>query len=373
MNIVFLSNYFSHHQKPMSDALAKRGSYHFVATKEMTGERRALGWGKTPEPDYVCHYASEPERADEIIAGADVVITGSAPESLVQGCISRGQLVFRYSERPLKNGPEPLKYLPRLIRWHLRNPAGKKIYLLCASGFTAGDYARFGLFRGKAYRWGYFPEMKEYADVPQLLEQKTKASILWVGRFLDWKHPDDAIAVAGRLKAAGYSFDMNLIGGGPMEETLREMIHREGLEDRVHLLGTMTPEMVRAHMEKTEIFLFTSDRREGWGAVLNEAMNSGCGVVASDAIGSVPYLLRDGENGLVYRSGDVDGLTEKTEHLLADPEVSRKLGMQAYHTIREQWNAETAAERLVNLARGVLGGDMYPDLYPEGPCSKERN
>ena len=49
-------------------------------------------------------------------------------------------------------------------------------------------------------------------------------------------------------------------------------------------------------MEKSEIFLFTSDKGEGWGAVLNESMNSACAVVASHAIGSVPFLLKDGEN-----------------------------------------------------------------------------
>ena len=57
-------------------------------------------------------------------------------------------------------------------------------------------------------------------------------------------------------------------------------------------------------MEKTGIFLFTSDRQEGWGAVLNEAMNSGCAVVASHLIGAVPFLKKKKKNGLVYSSGD---------------------------------------------------------------------
>lgn len=46
---------------------------------------------------------------------------------------------------------------------------------------------------------------------------------------------------------------------------------------------------VRSYMEKADIYLFTSDFNEGWGAVLNESMNSGCAVVASHAIGSVPF------------------------------------------------------------------------------------
>jgi glycosyltransferase involved in cell wall biosynthesis len=61
----------------------------------------------------------------------------------------------------------------------------------------------------------------------------------------------------------------------------------------------MAPEAVRDHMEAADIFLFTSDFNEGWGAVLNESMNSACAVVASHAIGSVPFLLKDGENGFI--------------------------------------------------------------------------
>ena len=371
LKLVFISNYFSHHQKPLSDGLAGRCDYSFVEMMEMTEERKNMGWGMDIVPGYVCSYAATPGAALERIAQADVVIVGNAPSWILRDCLQRGQTVLRYSERPLKNGVEPLKYLPRLIKWHYQNPSRKPIYLLCASAYTAQDYAGFGLFRRKAYRWGYCPEVKEYEDLQQLLAGKKKASILWAGRFLDWKHPDDAIALAARLKAAGYSFDMNLIGGGAMERTLWEMIRAKGLEECVHLLGTMTPEQVRSHMEKAEIFLFTSDRHEGWGAVVNEAMNSGCCVVACEAAGSVPYLVSNGRNGLTYRFGDEDGLYEQVRKALDTEGMTTRLGAKAYETMANHWNGETAAERLVALVRSVLAGEKYPDLYPDGPCSKE--
>lgn len=371
LKLVFVSNFFSHHQKPLSDELAKRCSYSFVEMSQMTEERKNMGWGMGLVPAYVCNYTDTPETALGIIARADAVVVGNVPPRMIRDCLGRNQIILRYSERPLKKGPEPLKYLPRLIKWHGQNPPGKRIYMLCASAYTARDYAAFGLFRGKAYRWGYFPEVKEYADLTWLPDQKIKASILWVGRFLDWKHPDDAVAVAARLKADGYNFEMNLIGSGPMEQALREMILRESLEDCVHLLGTMTPDQVRAHMEKTEIFLFTSDRREGWGAVLNEAMNSGCCVVACDAAGSVPYLVKNGENGLTYRFGDGDGLYEQVRKALDTEGMTTRLGAKAYDTMVGSWNGENAAERLITLVRSLLAGEKHPELYPDGPCSKE--
>jgi hypothetical protein len=133
MNVVFLSNYFSHHQKFLSDALANRCGYTFVNTVEMARDRQAMGWAVESEPEYLCSYSQDPERVKSAIEKADVIIAGVAPRHLIRECVRRGKLIFRYSERPLKEGPEPLKYLPRLIRWHTWNPPGRPIYLLCAS------------------------------------------------------------------------------------------------------------------------------------------------------------------------------------------------------------------------------------------------
>lgn len=369
MKVVFISNYLSHHQRPMSDALAALCQYTFIATSQMPEERLAMGWSDDNLPEYVCCYDREPQRAEACLKEADVVIAGSAPEKLVQSCIRRNQLVLRYAERPLKHGLEPLKFLPRFVKWHLQNPAHRPIYMLCASAYTAGDYARFGLFRGKTLKWGYFPEVRQYEDFASLLERKKKHSILWAGRFLDWKHPDDAVRLAARLRGAGIDFEMTIIGSGEMESMLGEMIIREQLQDRVHMPGAMKPDAVRAVMEQTEVFLFTSDRREGWGAVLNEAMNSGCAVVASDAIGAVPYLLRDGENGCIYRSGDINDLCDKVRCLLADQEKCFRLGEAAYRTMAGCWNADSAARRLIGLAENLMKGKNPAGLYEDGPCT----
>jgi glycosyltransferase involved in cell wall biosynthesis len=202
------------------------------------------------------------------------------------------------------------------------------------------------------------------------MNKKNRHTLMWCGRFLDWKHPDDAIFVARKLKADGYSFQLKFVGTGDMEEKLKDLVEENDLSDCVIFLGSMKPEQVREHMEEAGIYLFTSDYREGWGAVLNESMNSGCAVVASHAIGSVPFLLRDGENGYVYRSNDKDMLYEKVKYLLNHPEEQIRLGEAAYETMSTVWNAPVSAERLMGLLRRVMAGDTAPDIFDDGPCSK---
>lgn len=375
MNIVFLSNYFNHHQQPISEALSSLPGvdYHFIATMPMPAQRKKLGYHMDELPAYVCSAWRSSEDWNwglSLLVSADVVIAGSAPERLVRFCIRRNKTIFRYSERPLKKGFQCWRYPDRFLRWNWRNPFWKPIYMLCASAYTASDYKKFGLFKNKIYKWGYFSETKRYSDIGALMAAKDPTEILWCGRFLDWKHPDDALRVARELKKKGCRFHMNFIGAGVMEQQLNSLIQEYRLEDCVTLLGKMTPEQVRSHMEKAGIYLFTSDRQEGWGAVLNESMNSGCAVIASHAIGSVPYLLKDGENGMVYESGDVEMLCEKVKFLLDRPEEQKRLGMAAYRTITETWNAETAAERVLCLSENLLLGKTRKILFSSGPCSK---
>lgn len=132
---------------------------------------------------------------------------------------------------------------------------------------------------------------------------------------MDWKHPDDAIKVAKLLKDSGYDFHLDMVGTGEMENTLKSMADSMNLNDYVTFTGPVQSDKVRGFMERAGIFLFTSDRQEGWGAVLNESMNSGCAVVASHAIGSVPFLMKNKANGLIYPSGKIEKMFEKVKYL----------------------------------------------------------
>lgn len=349
------------------------GNFHFIQTTKMSQERQKLGYGASL-PDFVVEsYKSEEtySRCLELINEADALIVGSAPEEMIRERLKAGKLVIRYSERLFKNKKEWLKLPYRIVKFHRRDLGDKNVYLLCSSAYSAWDYSCLGMYKGKTFKWGYFPPTKRYENVEELMENKKPASILWVARLLGLKHPDASILCAERLVKEGYKdFRLNVIGIGPLESELKALIKEKGLENYVSLLGAMKPEEVRKHMEESKIFLFTSDFNEGWGAVLNEAMNSGCAVVASHAIGSVPFLLKDKDNGLIYKNGDIDSLYSDVKWLLDNPKKADEMGKKAYETLANVWNAETAASRLVNIIQGLLDGRDVSKLYADGPCSK---
>ncbi|MCQ2530242.1 MAG: glycosyltransferase family 4 protein [Lachnospiraceae bacterium] len=369
MKIVLLSNYFNHHQKSISDEFYKYdSSFRFVQTAEMSEERKKLGYLSNYLDNYIICYQNNKKEVEEMLRKADVVIIGSAPNSLLKFC-KKNALIFRYSERPFKKEQSMIRMLYHAIKGYINNVILKSTYLLCASAYTSYDYSRLGLFRKKAYKWGYFPETKKY-DIDVLLENKEQNSILWCGRFIDWKHPEIVVQVAEKLKSDGYGFHINMIGVGEMLESIKKMIEEKNLIDNITLLGSMSPDEVRTYMEKASIFLFTSDRQEGWGAVLNESMNSGCAIVASHEIGAVPYLLKDKVNGLVYQTDDFIGLYQQVIFLLERIDEQRRLGKNGYQTIAKEWNSKIAAERFIVLSQHLLEGEKQPNLFESGPCSK---
>lgn len=380
MKIVFCSNYMNHHQLYVSKALISLGvEYTFVATTDIPTERKALGYKDMNSAyDWIvrAYESKEQEKvAKKLIKEADLVIAGSAPMQYLRGRILKNKPVFLYSERWFKSADGDVSKFKTLHNW-LSNLLHRKyfnyfnVYMLCAGAYTAHDCNVYGNFTGKCYKWGYFPYVEKY-DIAKLMEQKgqnEKVKLLWVGRFLDWKHPEYPIEAARRLKEKGVKFELNMIGVGEEYANIGNAIMESKLEDCVHLLGSMPTEKVREYMEKSNIFLFTSDFNEGWGAVLNESMNSACAVVANHGIGAAPFLIQDKSNGILYNNGDIEEFCNAVEQLVSDKNMCEKMGKAAYNTIVEEWNPDNAAQKLLKLYNILF--ENSGETIENGVCSK---
>lgn len=348
--------------------------YKFIATEPMENERVKLGWGlRDLYPFELRSYENKSvyNLCLKLGLDSDVVIIGSAPDMFIKERLKQNKLSFRYSERLFKRGTWRLinpRVMRAMLMYHTRY-RNKNLYMLCASAFTARDVSIIGAYPNKSYKWGYFTEVNKY-ELEDLFANKNSETItiLWCGRFLKWKHPEKAVIVMKRLKENGYNCTLAFIGDGPIYDEIRTMVSSLGLDDRISFLGLMSPGKVREHMKKAHIFLFTSDRQEGWGAVLNESMNSGCAVVASQAIGSVPFLVKHGENGFIYKDNDINDLYNKVELIVNDSKLREKLGRNAVRTMEEIWSPQIAAERLVQFCEGLLKDEVID--FANGPCSK---
>ncbi len=364
-----MSNYLNHHQIPFCNSMYRLlgDDFGFIQTEAMEEERVRMGWQPIEENAYLHLYYEKTEECKKLIEEADIVFFGGTDdESYIAERLRQRKRVIRYSERLYKEAQWKAISPRGLLKKYQDHTRYRKdnVYMLCSGAYVPSDFSLVKAYPDKLLRWGYFPETKQY-DVDALMENKKKGHILWAARFIDWKHPELALQTAKWLKDNGYDFHMDIIGGGELEEWVQSLLKEYQLEDYVALLGYKTPTEVRKYMESADIYLITSDRKEGWGAVANEAMNSGCAVVGNHMVGAVPFLIQHGKNGMVYKDGDKEELFRAVGQLLKDRVLCREMGREAIRTITEEWNAENAASRLVEFCKN---GEK--SLPISGPCSK---
>lgn len=400
MKLVFFSVVLNQHQAPVADELWELTGHQY-AFVELTNLSDTKGgtedYSKRPYLIRAWENQDSFQKAMNLAKHADCCVFGGVDALPFQKERMRlGLFSFDMSERWLKKGWKSFAS-PRLHKWlsayFLGGWGRKPLYKLCMSGFAADDHYKLGTFRGKCYKWGYFTEVNSSVilgnnlikRLPESQHTKIKPEnkifhLMWCARFLKWKHPELAVCLAKRLKDRGFQFILDMYGDGECRHQIESMVHELDLRENVTIHGNQPNEIVREAMEQSDIFLFTSDRYEGWGAVANESMSCGCVLVASDAIGSTPYLVSDGVNGCVFSSPSssssfdnpdqnaLESLTDKVTLLFDDRKCMCEIQQNAIHTMRSLWNPKQAAVNLLQLITD-LKNEMDTSIF-EGPCSK---
>lgn len=376
MKIAYFSNYFNHHQRPIADAMnAIPGvEYIFVCTTSIPEFRKKLGYQEMTA-DYVLDVTSSEENrkiAAELAITADVAIFGGGKAvDYISERLKQKKLTFNTSERRFKRGfinalsPNFIKHLLIYYRYGRKAP----YYMLSCSAYTANDYNLFNAFVNRCYKWAYFTKVEEI-DIDSILISKRQniCKIMWCSRFIDWKHPELCFELAKKLKSDGLNFVINMYGNGPLLDFYSQLIKKESLDDYIHILGNKKNDDILSAMKEHNIFLFTSDQNEGWGAVANEAMSNGCTIVGSDKIGAIPFLVNDGINGRIFISKDINSLYDIVKELILDRKKCEDYAYSAYYTMKNDWAPEVAAKSLISLINKLQIGEDTP--FVNGPCSK---
>jgi glycosyltransferase involved in cell wall biosynthesis len=161
----------------------------------------------------------------------------------------------------------------------------------------------------------------------------------------------DLLEAAAKAWAKGAEFFV-VLAGSEMPN-FRAAARRFGGDRRVRLLPVLDERQKRDFFAALDVFALPS-RVESFGLVLLEAWANGVPNLAYRA-GGVADVIRDGQDGLLVRCGDVDGLARELSRLAADPERRRALGAAGRQRVRSEFRWQDKARIVERVYEEITG------------------
>lgn len=364
MRIVLWQNCLSPHQLPYIVHLLddeRVDEVVIVAGETVSGDRKKMGWSVAQYEGidqckvYIHPHdkiiesllAQRPEDSQHLFSGirADAFVFKCLRMSMAYQ-LKRGIITERPNTYDFKHNINNAKpyWLHRIRFWLQDRKYAKHIHTVFAMGEEAVGYFRSLGMGWKVYPFCYCTASAPLAAKP-LLEDKLP-QYLFCGSLSSRKAP---IAIARALSRVDLSRlgGAKLIGDGALRPDLEKAIKELHLEDKMQLLGTKPQTEVPRYMQQADVLILPS-MYDGWGAVVNEALQAGCYVICSDAAGASDLMRMEPRLGKVFRRGDVQQLADCISWV--DDHIH---DIRSSRDFRQQWAEEHISGRAV--ARYMVG------------------
>lgn len=171
-------------------------------------------------------------------------------------------------------------------------------------------------------------------------------------RLVEYKGTHLAISAVQQLKQQGYKVKLLIAGEGEQKATLIQQVKDLNLENEVEFLGWIGGEDKRKFYNDIDIALVPTMNDTQPLAIL-DAFAWGKPVVASDHI-SVQQIIRQGENGLMAKCGDITDLVDNLAFFIEHPEQLSKVAQVGYLDAENEYQFCRVADKLNNFLYSVL-------------------
>jgi len=387
MRFVLYTQGYSPHELPLFRAASQVfDEAWYVVDHGWNGDPSRGGW--QPELDglktVVLEEHSEADRAHLLLDLLDretLIMYGTRGNPFEEAIVASSAIVVYSSERWLK----PSRYLPgifhclqpgfvrKVVEFRHRFRTSPRFYYFGDGVYAVADMVRLvrmGSIASLEKRpcgkvilssgcdkfrlWGYFVSNAHIAlsgsSKPPEPLQPSHLRVLWVGRMLGWKCVDTLIRAVAAVAEGGIAISCTLVGNGPDKTRLKRMAEKFASDTEIgHLKAWERRPLfdfkdfvpmaeVRRLMHEHDIYVLPSNSYEGWGAVVNEALQEGMIVLASRESGAGVTMLPD---ECVFKAGDFRGLAEKIRTTRCRPGIGN-------------WTPQEGARRLRMFADEVL-------------------
>ena len=331
MKIIFWQNCLSPHQLPYIVHLLddKRvDEVVIVAGETVSDSRKKMGWGIglfaglerckvyiDPHNDIIeSLFTLKPNESQHFFSGihADAFVFKclnlSMKYDLHRGMITERPNTYNFKWN-IRNGKP---YWMHRLRFFIQDRKfAKKMEHVFAMGTEAVSY-----FKSLGVGWKVHPFCYCTQVVPKLsdIAKFSSPQYVFVGSLSPRKDPITLVRAFSTIKSGKLKF----VGDGKLKERLQQEIKKKKIQKNIHLVGSVSINQIPDYLYSSDVLVLPS-LYDGWGAVVNEAMQAGCYVICSDACGACMLLDGNPKLGRVFKAGDekelADCLNYVNEHL----------------------------------------------------------
>lgn len=181
--------------------------------------------------------------------------------------------------------------------------------------------------------------------------------VLFVGRLVERKGVPYLVE-ALQILAQGMPVHLNIVGTGPDESALREVVRARGLEQFVTFHGFVAPEELESLYRNCDVFVLpavfdSKGDTEGLGVVIIDAM-SHCKPVVASGIGGIVDLVVDGKTGLAVPPTDAPALASALRRVLTDSALAARLARGGYDHVQANYSWPAIIRRLGGIYDRLL-------------------
>ena len=227
--------------------------------------------------------------------------------------------IFRINFLIYSEAPIPRKYRSFNKKMFLRfiiKPLAKLLIIrakgfLAVSIFAVKYFESLGVKIDKIYRFGYFRNVRTISQ-ESLINETTQ--LIFVGQLIERKGIMTLLEAIKTIAKTNKYFHLTIIGTGKLELLLKQFINKNQLQNLITLLGVINSEDIIDYIKKADLLILPSVF-DGWGMVVNEALQSHVPVLVSDQCGA-KELVKHGQTGFIFQHNNVESLTENLQNFL---------------------------------------------------------
>lgn len=192
------------------------------------------------------------------------------------------------------------------------------------------------------------------------LDIGTKKVILYTGRLVKRKGVEYLIEAFAKLREERDDVTLIIVGEGESRSELELLSQNLNVEDSVYFTGFVENSNLPSYYCLCDVCVVPSITyivADIWVHVVNDAMDAGKPVIATDAVGAAFDMIKDGINGFIVPEKDSEALYKAIKKIISEPELAKRMGEESKRILEKGFTYQHMVDGFIEAIESVSKGN----------------